>query len=172
MLGDAAYSFHLTFTISLMYKMRLISNYLWNSRFNVANYDWNWCSLVFYQPKSRQPHSPVVANNGSAPVINLGFDLGIVLVTLVVFRLDGLAEDGVTVAHESDLDVPRVFRAACKLKRFPESYLGNTVCILLQLWLPTDQTIRMTILECYAHQKMCNIGVLCKPKELEYFWVR
>ena len=57
---------------------------------------------------------PVVADNGPAPVIDLGFDLGIVPVTLAVV-LGGLAEDGVTVAHEGDLDVAGVFRGACKL---------------------------------------------------------
>ena len=57
---------------------------------------------------------PVVADDGPAPVVDLGLDLGVVLVAVSVVA-QGLAEDGVTVAHESDLDVAGVLRGVCKI---------------------------------------------------------
>ena len=57
--------------------------------------------------------SPVVADNGPAPVIDLSLDLCVVLEALVV--LHGLAEDGVAVAHEGDLHVAGVLGRFCKL---------------------------------------------------------
>ena len=56
--------------------------------------------------------SPVVADNGPAPVIDLSLDLCVVLEALAV--LHGLAEDGVAVAHEGDLHVARVGGGGCE----------------------------------------------------------
>ena len=63
---------------------------------------WKWTML-----------SPVVADNGTSPVIDLSLDLCIVSEALAV--LDGLAEDGVAVAHEGDLHVAGVLGGSCKI---------------------------------------------------------
>ena len=64
-------------------------------------------------PENGKKLSPVVADNGPAPVIDLSLDLCVVLEALAV--LHGLAEDGVAVAHEGDLHVAGVLGRFCKL---------------------------------------------------------